>query len=54
MEERRKIWNLFFQKFRDEREDFRILPRAKDYVLSDEALSRMEWNGREIRNGIVY
>lgn len=47
----RKIWKQFFDKLDDEREDFKTTQRAKDYVLEDEEVAKMKWNGREIRNG---
>lgn len=50
---RRKIWSHFFDKLDDEREDFKTTQRAKDYVLRDGEISKMEWNGREIRNGML-
>ncbi|RYP65063.1 hypothetical protein DL770_009078 [Monosporascus sp. CRB-9-2] len=46
----KKIWSQFFDKLSDEREDFIITGRAKAYVLDDEAITSMGWNGREIRN----
>ena len=49
-DDRRKIWEQFFDKLCDEREEFVITGRAKAYVLEDEIVSKMEWNGREIRN----
>lgn len=52
-DDRRKIWEQFFDKLTDERQDFIITRRAKQYVLEDEVISKIEWNGREIRNGIV-
>ncbi|KAH6684956.1 hypothetical protein F5X68DRAFT_171403 [Plectosphaerella plurivora] len=45
-----KIWTQFFNKLDDEREDFRTTQRAKDYVLEDEEVGLMKFNGREIRN----
>lgn len=50
LEDRRKIWEQFFDKLEEERDDFVIASRAKDYVLADEVISKVEWNGREIRN----
>lgn len=50
-DDRRKIWEQFFDKLTDERQDFIITRRAKQYVLEDEVISKIEWNGREIRNG---
>lgn len=51
MEDRRQIWEQFFDKLTDEREDFVITGRAKSYVLEDDTICQIEWNGREIRNG---
>lgn len=52
-ENRRTIWEQFFDKLTDERHDFVVTRRAKSYVLEDEVISKMQWNGREIRNGMV-
>ncbi|GLA73490.1 hypothetical protein AtubIFM55763_004411 [Aspergillus tubingensis] len=49
-ENRRTIWEQFFDKLTDERHDFVVTRRAKSYVLEDEVISKMQWNGREIRN----
>ncbi|KAK4145046.1 uncharacterized protein C8A04DRAFT_36176 [Dichotomopilus funicola] len=46
----KKIWEQFFNKLRDERSDFEIARSAEKYVLDDETISEMDWNGREIRN----
>lgn len=48
---RRQIWTQFFDKLTDERQDFIITGRAKQYVLEDDIIKKLEWNGREIRNG---
>ncbi|KAJ4322472.1 hypothetical protein N0V84_004828 [Fusarium piperis] len=50
---RRKIWSHFFDKLDDEREDFKTTQRAKDYVLRDGEISKMEWNGREMCNAVA-
>ncbi|KAH8667874.1 P-loop containing nucleoside triphosphate hydrolase protein [Ilyonectria robusta] len=50
MEDRRQIWSQFFNKLEDEREDFFITRRAKAFVLEDDTICEIEWNGREIRN----
>ncbi|KAF7555179.1 hypothetical protein G7Z17_g2379 [Cylindrodendrum hubeiense] len=50
IDDRRKIWEQFFDKLSDEREDFVITGRAKSYVLEDDTICQIEWNGREIRN----
>ncbi len=52
-DDRKKIWSQFFDKLSDEREDFMITGRAKAYVLEDDNVSKMSWNGREIRNGKI-
>jgi hypothetical protein len=52
-EDRKRIWEQFFNKLTDERDDFIITRRAKSYVLEDDVISKMEWNGREIRNGMT-
>ncbi|KAK4195605.1 hypothetical protein QBC40DRAFT_352422 [Triangularia verruculosa] len=49
-DDRRQIWTQFFDKLADEREDFIITRRAKHYVLEDDTIKNLEWNGREIRN----
>jgi ATP-dependent Clp protease ATP-binding subunit ClpA len=52
--ERRQIWRQFFDKLSDERKDIYIDPRAKKYVLDGPDMRDIEWNGREIRNGLHY
>ncbi|KAK4646980.1 uncharacterized protein QC761_0024570 [Podospora bellae-mahoneyi] len=47
---RHQIWTQFFDKLTDERQDFIITGRAKQYVLEDDIIKKLEWNGREIRN----
>jgi len=39
------------EKLSEERKDFKVTRRAKAYVLDDETILSMRWNGREIRNG---
>ena len=51
---REKIWKQFFDKLSDERLDFVITPRARAYVLENEIIKNIEWNGREIRNGNIF
>lgn len=53
-EQRRNIWDQFFNKLCDEREDFSVTKRAKTYILGQEedAICKLRWNGREIRNGM--
>jgi hypothetical protein len=48
---RKRIWLQFFQKLEAERGDeITIKSAAKRYILSDDVLNDIEWNGREIRN----
>lgn len=50
--ERDRIWNQFFAKLEDEKgEEIKILRSARSYVLEDPSVTRVPWNGREIRNG---
>lgn len=49
--ERRRIWTQFFEKLEDERSDISITGRARNYVLEDYEVTKVKWNGREIRNG---
>ncbi|TVY41797.1 ATPase family AAA domain-containing protein 3-B [Lachnellula occidentalis] len=50
-EGRKRIWVQFFQKLETERGDeISVKAGAKRYVLSDDVLKDIEWNGREIRN----
>ncbi|CAP65847.1 uncharacterized protein PODANS_5_10600 [Podospora anserina S mat+] len=48
---RRQIWTQFVDKLTNERHDFISTGRAKRYILEDEIVKRLEWNGRENRNG---
>lgn len=47
---RRQIWTQFVDKLTNERHDFISTGRAKRYILEDEIVKRLEWNGRENRN----
>ena len=50
-EGRKRIWLQFFQKLELERSgEVCVAAGAKKYVLSDDVLEDIEWNGREIRN----
>jgi SpoVK/Ycf46/Vps4 family AAA+-type ATPase len=51
-EERKQVWENFFEKLETEREDqMRIHSSTRDYIKENSALAKLEWNGREIRNG---
>jgi len=50
---RKAIWSGFFRKLEKERADrITITPAAKQYVLEDEEVERIDLNGREIRNAL--
>ncbi|KAI1363289.1 hypothetical protein F5Y08DRAFT_354458 [Xylaria arbuscula] len=48
--EKAKIWKQFFKKLSEDRQDMIVKARAKRYVLEEESLTKLDWNGREIRN----
>lgn len=57
--DRKKIWENLFEKLTDEREDFSVIQRAKNYIYGNEEAKQpgvvdLVWNGREIRNGTFY
>lgn len=48
---RERIWRQFFEKLELERAgEVQVRAGAKKFVLSDDVLEGIEWNGREIRN----
>lgn len=50
--DRATIWTQFFNKLQAERGKYITISRkAKRYVLEDEEVTKIPWNGREIRNG---
>lgn len=50
-EDREQIWEGFFAKLEKERgRQIRITKKAKRYVLGNEEMVKIPWNGREIRN----
>lgn len=50
-EGRKRIWRQFFDKLENERAgEIVVRAGAKRFVLSDDVLEGIEWNGREIRN----
>jgi hypothetical protein len=50
-EGRKRIWLQFFKKLETERGDeVNVKAGAKRYILSDDVLKDIDWNGREIRN----
>lgn len=50
--DRATIWTQFFNKLQAERGRYITVSRkARRYVLEDEEVTKIPWNGREIRNG---
>lgn len=53
LEDRKKIWEGFFEKLERERSrQLRVTKRAKQYIFEDKEMTAIPWNGREIRNGM--
>lgn len=50
-QDQRKICKQFFNKLTDDRQDFIITRDAKNSILEEDFVTKMGWNGREIRNG---
>lgn len=50
--EQDRIWAQFFTKLEKERrKDIRIHHSAREYISGNKDLRKIEWNGRQIRNG---
>jgi len=49
--DRAKIWQQFFKKLTNERENFEVSEYAGEFVENDRRILDLKWNGREIRNG---
>ncbi|KAI0126481.1 P-loop containing nucleoside triphosphate hydrolase protein [Xylariales sp. AK1849] len=49
-DDRTKIWKQFFTKLETDKRGIRIRPSAKKYVLENPDMTKIGWNGREIRN----
>ena len=51
---RREVWETFFNKLEKEKEDtMRIHTSTRDFVQESEELEQLQWNGRDIRNGMT-
>ena len=50
--QRKQIWENFFQKLETERENIRVTQRTIDYATDSSDMRGLNWNGREIRNGM--
>lgn len=51
--DRKEVWNNFFRKLENEREDsIRIPISTKEYATESSEMRALKWNGREIRNGM--
>jgi hypothetical protein len=46
-----KVWKGMIAKLQRERKDVKIPYDLNKYIERDEDLKKVEWNGREIRNG---
>lgn len=54
-DEQDRIWKQFFNKLEKERrKDMRIDRSAWKYIFENKDLRKIEWNGRQIRNGKFY
>lgn len=54
-DEQDRIWTQFFKKLEKERrKDMRIDRSAWKYVFDNKDLRKIEWNGRQIRNGKFF
>lgn len=53
--EQHRIWTQFFTKLETERrKDMRIDRSARKFVFESAEIQRIEWNGRQIRNGKIH
>ena len=48
--QRAQIWDIFFGNLELD-ENFRIMPSTIDYAKTSEEVLKLNWNGRQIRNG---
>ncbi|KAJ4320043.1 hypothetical protein N0V94_003608 [Neodidymelliopsis sp. IMI 364377] len=48
-DDRKRVWNNYFDKLEHEREDIYVPESTRDYV-TNENVKALRWNGREIRN----
>lgn len=54
-DEQDRIWTQFFKKLEKERrKDMRTDRSAWKYVFENKDLRKIEWNGRQIRNGKLF
>lgn len=52
--QRMEVWETFFNKLEREREEtMRIHLQTRDYIEESPELRQLQWNGREIRNGML-
>ena len=52
---RTEVWESFFQKLEREREgEIRVHNNTRAYVEESKELKQLQWNGREIRNGMSH
>jgi hypothetical protein len=46
-----RLWTTFLEKVKKENPNIKITPGAKRFLRTDKTIKKMEWSGREIRNG---
>lgn len=46
-----KVWKAMIGRLQKERKDIKVPYDLNKYIEKDEDLRKVEWNGREIRNG---
>lgn len=55
---REQIWDNLFAKLKEDKRnggpEVRYEYEAKQYVKKDGDVKKLEWNGREIRNGVSF
>ena len=50
---RETIWDNMINKLEEDRPEVYIDEKVYDYVKTNETLTGLEWNGRQIRNGKI-
>ena len=50
-DDRRKIWNIFFDKLARDRKNVMQIPAETILYATEPEVTSLKWNGREIRNG---
>lgn len=50
-DDRRKVWNIFFDKLVRDRKNVMQIPAETILYATEPEVTNLKWNGREIRNG---